>query len=115
MKRDIPGVRRVLIARTDGLAFHDDGPESEHDAAAAVVATVLGIAERAADTAGLGAFSSTTVKGADGTLVVHAVDTSHLLAVVADPQVNLVLLDRLARRLVAELAGAEAGVPSPRR
>ncbi|NAZ77217.1 dynein regulation protein LC7 [Kineococcus sp. T13] len=115
LKRDIPGVRRVLIARTDGLAFHDDGPESEHDAAAAVVATVLGIAERAADTAGLGAFSSTTVKGADGTLVVHAVDTSHLLAVVADPQVNLVLLDRLARRLVAELAGAEAGVPSPRR
>ena len=114
LKRDVPGVRRVLIARTDGLAFHDDGPEHDHDSAAAVVATVLGIAERAAATAGLGAFTSTTVRGADGALVVHAVDAAHLLAVVVDPQVNLVLLDRLARRLVAELAGAEAGVPLPR-
>ena len=29
LRRDIPGVRRVLIARTDGLAFADDGPERE--------------------------------------------------------------------------------------
>jgi predicted regulator of Ras-like GTPase activity (Roadblock/LC7/MglB family) len=115
LKRDIPGVQRVLIARTDGLAFHDDGPERQHEATAAVVATVLGIAQRAAADNALGQFQLTTVKGSDGCLVVYAVNTTHVLAVVADPSVNLVLLDRLALRLVGDLAGAEAGaVPAVR-
>jgi predicted regulator of Ras-like GTPase activity (Roadblock/LC7/MglB family) len=109
LKRDIPGLRRILIARTDGLAFHDDGPERDHESTAAIVATVLGIAQRAADANVLGQFQLTTVKGSDGCLVVYAVNSSHVLAVVTDPSVNLVLLDRLALRLVADLAGAEAG------
>jgi predicted regulator of Ras-like GTPase activity (Roadblock/LC7/MglB family) len=109
LRRDIPGVRRVLIARTDGLAFADDGPERDHESAAAIVSTVLGIAQRAAAANALGQFQLTTVKGTDGCLVVYAVDSTHVLAVVTDPSVNLVLLDRLALRLVAELAGAEAG------
>jgi uncharacterized protein len=109
LKRDIPGVTRVMIARTDGLAFHDDGPERDHEAAAAIVATVLGIAQRAASANALGPFQQTVVKGTDGCLVVYAVNASHVLAVVTEPSVNLVLLDRLALKLVAELAGAESG------
>ncbi|ABS04505.1 roadblock/LC7 domain-containing protein [Kineococcus radiotolerans] len=112
LRRDIPGVQRVLVARTDGLAFHDDGPERDHESTAAVVATVLGIAQRAAADNALGPFLLTTVKGADGCLAVYAVGATHVLAVVTDPSVNLVLLDRLALRLVAELAGAETGAPS---
>lgn len=115
LKRDVEGVRRVLIARTDGLAFHDDGPENDHESAAAIVATVLGIAERAAAANALGPFQVSTVRGADGCLVVYAVGGTHILAVVTDPRVNLVLLDRLALRLVGELVGAEGGaVPAPR-
>ncbi|WP_432546192.1 roadblock/LC7 domain-containing protein [Kineococcus sp. SYSU DK004] len=109
LRREIDGVRRVVIARTDGLAFADDGPEHDHEATAAITATVLGIAQRAAASSGLGDFRTTTVRGADGCLVVHAVDSTHLLAVVTDPMVNLVLLDRVAARLVGDLAGAEAG------
>lgn len=114
LKRDIPGLRRILVARTDGLAFHDDGPERDHESAAAIVATVLGIAQRAADANVLGPFQSTTVKGTDGALVVYAITTSHILAVVTDPSVNLVLLDRLALKLVADLAGAESGATPAR-
>ncbi|WP_432540413.1 roadblock/LC7 domain-containing protein [Kineococcus sp. SYSU DK002] len=115
LKRDIDGVRRVLVARTDGLAFHDDGPERDHESAAAIVATVLGIAQRAASAGALGEFVQTTVKGTDGNLVVYGIGSTHILAVVADPSVNLVLLDRLALRLVGELAGAESGaVPAAR-
>ena len=114
LKRDIPGLRRILVARTDGLAFHDDGPERDHESAAAIVATVLGIAQRAAEANVLGPFQSTTVKGTDGCLVVYAISTSHILAVVTDPSVNLVLLDRLALRLVADLAGAESGAAPAR-
>lgn len=111
LKRDIDGLRRVLIARTDGLAFHDDGPDADHESAAAIVATVLGIAQRAAASNALGAFVQTTVKGTDGCLVVYGINAGHVLAVVTDPSVNLVLLDRLALRLVADLAGAETGTP----
>nr|WP_218885344.1 roadblock/LC7 domain-containing protein [Kineococcus aurantiacus] len=115
LRRDIDGVRRVLVARTDGLAFHDDGPERDHESAAAIVATVLGVAQRASADHALGPFVQTTVKGADGSLVVYGIGTTHILAVVADPGVNLVLLDRLALRLVGELAGAESGaVPAAR-
>ncbi|WP_432511120.1 roadblock/LC7 domain-containing protein [Kineococcus sp. SYSU DK001] len=114
LKRDVDGVRRVLIARTDGLAFHDDGPERDHESAAAIVATVLGIAQRATAAGGLGPFQVSTVRGADGCLVVYGIGSTHILAVVTEPRVNLVLLDRLALRLVGELVGAEAGVPAPR-
>ncbi|WP_432494451.1 roadblock/LC7 domain-containing protein [Kineococcus gypseus] len=114
LRRDVEGVRRVLIARTDGLAFHDDGPEADHASAAAVVAAVLGLAQRAAAAHVLGGLRSTTVRGADGTLVVYPVDQSHVLAVLTGPSTNLVLLERLALRLADELAGAEAGVPAAR-
>ncbi|PRY17886.1 roadblock/LC7 domain-containing protein [Kineococcus rhizosphaerae] len=109
LTRDIDGIRRVIVARTDGLAFHDDGPERDHETAAAIVATVLGIAQRAAAAHALGAFVQTTVKAADGSLVVYGIGTTHILAVVTDPSVNLVLLDRLALRLVGGLVGAESG------
>ncbi|MGI4895982.1 MAG: roadblock/LC7 domain-containing protein [Janthinobacterium lividum] len=109
LKRDIPGLRRILIARSDGLVFQDNGPERDHEAAAAIVSTVLGIAQRAAEANTLGGFQQTTVKATDGCLVVYAIDQTHVLAVVAEPSVNLVLLDRVALRLVGELATAETG------
>ncbi|WP_432495798.1 roadblock/LC7 domain-containing protein [Kineococcus auxinigenes] len=109
LRRGVEGVRRVLIARTDGLAFHDDGPEADHAGAAAVVAAVLGLAQRAAAANVLGELRCTTVRGADGNLVVYAVDHAHVLAVFTEPTANLVLLDRVALRLAGELAGAEAG------
>ena len=112
LHRDVEGVRRVLLARTDGLAFHDDGPEADHAGTAAVVAAVLGLAQRAAAANVLGDLRGTTVRGTDGNLVVYPVDQSHVLAVITEPTANLVLLDRLAAKLAGELAGAEAGAPA---
>jgi uncharacterized protein len=113
LHRDISGIRRVLITRTDGLTFYDDDPDSDHDSAAAIAATVLGIAHQSAFSFGLGGFQLATVRGPEGCLVVYAVDQRHILAVVTEPNVNLVLLDRIAMRLARELAEVESGTHAP--
>ncbi len=104
-----------MIAGPDGLAFEDEGPDGNDEAMAAVVSTVLSVAQFATSTGSLGTFVSTNVRGANGCLVVYGIDQSHLLAVVTDPTVNTVLLDRLASRLVDELATVESnGITRPR-
>jgi predicted regulator of Ras-like GTPase activity (Roadblock/LC7/MglB family) len=108
LRAEIPGIRRVLVARTDGLPFYDDGDPTLHDSSAAVVATVLGIAQQAGMAFGLDGLEMTTVRGPSGSMVVYAIDDHHLLAVVTDPKVNLVLLDRVVLRLVAALVAAPA-------
>lgn len=106
LRNEIPGIRRVLIARTDGLPFYDDGDASQHDSSAAVVATVLGIAQQSGMAFGLDGLEMTTVRGHAGSMVVYAIDDHHLLAVVTEPKVNLVLLDRVVLRLIAGMRGA---------
>jgi predicted regulator of Ras-like GTPase activity (Roadblock/LC7/MglB family) len=106
LRSEIPGIRRVLVARTDGLPFYDDGDPALHDSSAAVVATVLGIAQQSGMAFGLEGLEMTTVRGPAGSMVVYAVDDHHLLAVVTEPKVNLVLLDRVVLRLIAGMVGA---------
>lgn len=114
LRRDIPGIRRVLVARTDGLSFHDDAPESDEGPAAVAAATVLAVGNQASGAFTLGPLQVTTVRGPDGCVVVYPIDARHLLGVLTEPNVNLVLLDRIAQRLAAELAEAESGPSSGR-
>jgi predicted regulator of Ras-like GTPase activity (Roadblock/LC7/MglB family) len=111
LRREIPGVRRVLVARTDGLPFHDEviddgAPAADPEAAAAVVAALLGLAEHVSATSRHGELGCAIVRSDDGCLVVYRAGTGHALAIYAAPTINLVLLDRLCRRLAAELAAA---------
>jgi predicted regulator of Ras-like GTPase activity (Roadblock/LC7/MglB family) len=111
LRREIPGVRRVLLARTDGLPFHDEVidpgvPAADAESAAAVVAAMLGLAEHVSSTSRHGELGSAIVRSDDGCLVVYRAGAGHALAIYAAPTVNLVLLDRLARRLVADIAAA---------
>ena len=111
LRREIPGVRRVLLARTDGLPFHDEvvdeaAPVSDQESASAVVAAMLGLAEYVSETSRHGELGSAIVRSADGCLAVYRAGAHHVLAIYAEPNVNLVLLDRLARKLVADLAAA---------
>jgi predicted regulator of Ras-like GTPase activity (Roadblock/LC7/MglB family) len=108
LRREIPRVRRVLIARTDGLPFHDEvidreAPATDAESAAAVVAAVLGLAEHVSSTSRHGELNSAIVRSEDGCLVVYRANAGHVLAIFTGPTVNLVLLDRLARNLMTEL------------
>lgn len=98
-----------MVARTDGLSFHDDAPDQDEGPAAVAAATVLAVGYQAVGAFTLGALQVTTVRGPDGCVVVYPIDARHLLTVVTDPNVNLVLLDRVAQRLAAELAKADEG------
>ena len=111
LRREITGVRRVLLARTDGLPFHDEvvdeaAPTTDQESASAVVAAMLGLAEYVSGTSRHGAVGSAIVRSEAGCLVVYRAGPHHVLAIYAEPTVNLVLLDRLARKLVADLAAA---------
>jgi predicted regulator of Ras-like GTPase activity (Roadblock/LC7/MglB family) len=111
LRREIPEIRRVLVARTDGLPFHDEivdatAPATDQESAAAVVASVLGLAEHVSGTSHHGELGSAIVRSEDGCLIVYRAGPGHALAIYAGPTVNLVLLDRLARRLVGDLAAA---------
>jgi uncharacterized protein len=108
LRREIPGVRRVLLARTDGLPFHDevidrDAPATDAESASAVVAAMLGLAEHVSSTSRHGELGSAIVRSEDGCLVVYRASGGHVLSIFAGPTVNLVLLDRLARNLMSEL------------
>jgi predicted regulator of Ras-like GTPase activity (Roadblock/LC7/MglB family) len=111
LRREITGVRRVLLARTDGLPFHDEVvdetvPATDQESASAVVAAMLGLAEYVSATSRHGELGSAIVRSAEGCLVVYRAGAYHVLAIYAEPSVNLVLLDRLARKLVGDLEAA---------
>ncbi len=109
LHRDFPLVRRVLLARTDGLLFFDDQDSDDGHAAAAVAAAMLGLGEHVSQTHQHGMLQSAIVRSEEGAMIVYAAGADHVLAVYSAPDINLILLDRVTRKLVGELQEADAG------
>ena len=109
LHRDFALVRRVLLARTDGLLFFDDKELSDGHAAAAVAAAMLGLGQHVSQTHQHGDLKSAIVRSAEGAMIVYAAGTDHVLAIYADPDINLILLDRVTRQLVEDLNEADEG------
>lgn len=86
LKRAVPGVARVIIARTDGIALYDDVPLQARDSAAAVTAATVGLAATATSSFGLGASRLTVLEGESGGVIIAAVDAGHVLSVVLDDE-----------------------------
>ena len=115
IRHAIDGVTRVVVARTDGVAFHDDGPEEDRENAADLAAAVLDLGRVAGRAYGLGGPVATTLRGPEGCLVTYEVDGLHVLGVVTEPTVNLVLLDRVVRReLLVVAPGTASAAPTHR-
>ena len=110
LRQEINGVRRVMVARRDGLAFHDDVDREQstaaEEAAAAVAAALLGIAEHVSRASEHGELQSTIVRSDQGCLIVYGAGEEYVLGIYTDPTVNLNLLDRVARRVVGEIQAA---------
>ncbi|WP_084105405.1 roadblock/LC7 domain-containing protein [Demequina sp. NBRC 110056] len=85
LKRAVPQITRVIIARTDGIALYDDVSLAARDGGAALTAALVGLAATVTRGFGMGAAESATVRGEHGLLVVAPVDAAHLLAAVVDP------------------------------
>lgn len=85
LRQELRGVTRVIVARTDGIALHDDVPLAARDGGAALTAAMLGLAATATAAFGLGAARASMTVGEEGTIVFAAVDAGHVLAVILDP------------------------------
>lgn len=103
LRHSVPGVERVVVARTNGDTFFDDGDAETRDDAARVSAAVSKTVVRSAEWFGLGHTASVTVRAAAGCILLRPLDDMHVLAVVCNEDVNLALLDRVSARVVGEL------------
>lgn len=113
LHRDFPLVRRVLLARTDGLLFFDDSADGDAaddaHAASAVAAAMLGLGQHVSQTHRHGELQSAIVRSEDGAMIVYSAGDDHVLAIYSAPDINLILLDRKTRELVTELQAADEG------
>lgn len=100
---DLPGVNRLLLCSSDGLVISDTDTSVTSNSSAATAAAVLGLGHHAASMLGHGAFREAVLRSTDGCLVVHGVSGGRVLAVFCDTTVNITLLDRKCRRLIADV------------
>lgn len=103
LRKQVDGIRRVVIARTDGIALYDDVPLEQRDGAAALTAAVLGLADTSSASLDLDEVQFTFTMGAHGSLFVVPVDHQHLLAIVAEAGVDTVALASAAQSEIAVL------------
>ncbi|MDN4474176.1 roadblock/LC7 domain-containing protein [Demequina zhanjiangensis] len=103
LRKQVDGIRRVVIARTDGIALYDDVPLEQRDGAAALTAAVLGLADTSSASLDLDEVQFTFTMGAQGSLFVVPVDHQHLLAIVAEAGVDTVALASAAQSEIAVL------------
>jgi uncharacterized protein len=113
LRHDIGGVRRLLLCSSDGLVICDTDAEKTSGSSAATAAAVLGLGHHAAGMLGHGTFREAVLRSSDGCLVVYGVGATRVLAVFCETQVNVPLLDRKCRALIAGLVRQEAGPAAP--
>lgn len=103
IRKELPEARGSILASPDGLSLAFDMPESEAPRIAAMAATALGLGKRIAQGTQNGNLQEIIVRGTDGYLTIYAVGTKAVLAVSAQPEVNLGLLNLVARDSVSAL------------
>ncbi|WP_158609657.1 roadblock/LC7 domain-containing protein [Cellulomonas triticagri] len=109
LRHSVAGVRRVTLVQRDGTPFSDDGPEHTRDHFAALVIAGVEMAHHTAAGAELTGLATFTVKTDDGAVVATPVGDRFALAVVVDPGVNLVLLQRAMAPQVEHLLALDGG------
>ncbi|MDN4482508.1 roadblock/LC7 domain-containing protein [Demequina lignilytica] len=105
IKRAVPGVTRVLLARTDGIAVYDDATLADRDTGAAVSATLIGLATSAAGALRLGRLDAVTLHTSAGLVVVQPIDSAHVLAAIAHEDIDVARLREVVGEAVLPLLG----------
>ncbi|MDI5965559.1 roadblock/LC7 domain-containing protein [Streptomyces sp. SL13] len=114
LRSRLPGVTGVIAAGVDGLVLAEDAPGVEPEGIAALVAAALGVALRLVDVTGRRAFRELLIRGEDGYVGVYAAGASRVLAVLAEPRINVGRLHLEARRCGSALAAPRGAVrPAP--
>jgi predicted regulator of Ras-like GTPase activity (Roadblock/LC7/MglB family) len=100
----VPGVSGSLVASLDGLMVADDTAGIVPEGVAALAAAGHGVGQRMAAAASHGDLHATTITGAGGLVATYPAGTRALLAVLANPTVNLHLLHLEAAQVAERVA-----------
>lgn len=110
LRHAVEGIRRVILVQRDGTPFSDDGPEHDRDRFGALVVACVEMAHHTAAGAELHGLATCVVRTDEGAVVATPVGDRFALAVVAEPQVNLVLLQRALAPQVEHLLSLDGAV-----
>jgi predicted regulator of Ras-like GTPase activity (Roadblock/LC7/MglB family) len=109
LRHAVEGIRRVILVQRDGTPFSDDGPERDRDRLGALVVASVEMAHHTAAGASLTGLATCTIRTDDGAVVATPVGDRFALAVVVEPSVNLVLLQRVMQPQIDHLLALDGG------
>lgn len=117
----LPHLTGVLAATADGLLVAQDAPTVEPEAMAAMAAANLGLGRQISLGAAQGPFRETVTRAEDGYVATFAAGDQALIAVFADPNLNVGRLYHEARPVATRVGeiitraglGHAAGEPDP--
>jgi predicted regulator of Ras-like GTPase activity (Roadblock/LC7/MglB family) len=103
LRSAVSGVEGCVVATSDGLLVAHVLPEQEQSQAAALIATLTGVARQAVQITGRGDLLEASIRGTYGYIAVYAVGNSAVLAVLGRSTLNIALLQLRTRPVVARL------------
>ncbi|MEV7384700.1 MULTISPECIES: roadblock/LC7 domain-containing protein [unclassified Streptomyces] len=99
----VMGVSETVLATVDGLVVAADADKTHPESMAAVAAAALSLGNRLADQGATGTLRQMTAQCSAGHVIVTAVGTRALLAVVTDEGIDGLAFDREIPTVVADL------------
>jgi len=104
MNSSVPDIEASAVISGDGLLIASVlGPETDSDRYAAMCASLLALAERAALEVGRGDMRLVLVDGEKGSMLLVRGESNNVLAVAARPKANLGMVFRIARETAARI------------
>jgi predicted regulator of Ras-like GTPase activity (Roadblock/LC7/MglB family) len=103
LRDEVPLVRQVMLATSDGLPLVEGDRAQSEPHEAAMTATVLALGSQVGSTVGGGTFIDCVIRSTEAVVCVLAVADRHVMAVTADAKVNLGLLLQQSRLTANQL------------
>ena len=103
LRAEVPLVRQVMLATSDGLPLVEGDQAQSEPHEAAMTATILALGSQVGSTVGGGTFIDCVIRSTEAVVCVLAVADRHVMAVTADAAVNLGLLLQQSRLTAEQL------------
>jgi len=103
LESEVPSVIGTVIASQDGFVITDTLRGEDAEEIAAMVATTTGVSERMSSTLSAGEVEETSIKGTERSVFLYRAGEEAVLAVVAEADANVGMINLQARRATEEV------------
>ena len=104
LQRALPGVRSVLVTRSDGLPLVKTSSQVDTTKVAAMTATAVSLNKRIISTVNAGEITETSISGSQGQILLYAAGPRAVLALTAERKANVAMINLKARRAAQAIA-----------